>query len=228
MRGLLFSFLSVTVFTASVSADMRAMRNDPVVPNRCSMPSADVFKSNTVQKITYSTLGGKRRGFTHEYPIFRSDARILWQVAKRGRADQATLRRLRANEQLWNAYQDIIDAQRTYEFDFDKEGDVLEALSLMEVTRQMNENNYFLTGGIEYYHERQGRTLGEIDLWLARRSDCTVVAIGEMKLNPRRVSKANKQLERFQNYIWRNQNRDNSARSRFVNIVDSVDRLFGR
>jgi len=86
---------------------------------------------------------------------------------------------------------------------FTNEGDVLELLwpeSLSKTSEPLKtiypETEYFYTGGLEYRHAG-GRTLGELDILIGRRSDCQIIAFGEAKLGIKSLAKARSQLARF-------------------------------
>jgi hypothetical protein len=93
-------------------------------------------------------------------------------------------------------------------FSYSAVGDVLEILSpfgLDSANKSINDSfppsEYYVNGGWEYKRDN-GQTMGELDIIVARKSDCSVVALGESKLTTtkymrKRFSKARSQLKRF-------------------------------
>ena len=100
-------------------------------------------------------------------------------------------------------------------FSFVNEGDVLEVLSPFSVSMddpktEENESvsliseypevDYVITGGLEY-HRANGATVGELDVVVVKKQDCSVIAIGETKLGLRSLGKAKSQLQRFVQFL---------------------------
>lgn len=187
--------VAVSLFSGAAFSDelLWADRVDSRVPVNCRDPQIRDYGS--VQKLYfYSITGGLKAGFTNEVELQRGEATTLWQALKSNQALTGVLSSL---------YDFLEASKQTMGFDFQKEGDVLEALALQDLTRIYPETEYFTTGGISYHNQNAGKfeTVGEVDIVVGRRSDCAVVAVGEAKLGVAQLSHAHQQVSRFVSWI---------------------------
>ncbi len=183
-----------SLFSATSSfADpyFQSTRIDAFVPANCR--NLELRNFNLLGRyITYSVQGACAAGFTHEYPISRQDAQNLWKTLR--------TEALTNTHKLSGNTATLYTAGRQMGFNFEKEGDVLEVLALLQLKQEYPEREYFLTGGLAYGYTG-GAYLGEIDIIVARRSDCDVVAVGESKLGVNERSHALQQLKRFSVFL---------------------------
>ncbi|MCB0348355.1 MAG: hypothetical protein KDD37_05940 [Bdellovibrionales bacterium] len=181
-----FAFSSIT---------FQPMREDLKMPANCVFLTSEDFSENH-DRVIYGIEGAKKKGFTHEFPIQRQEARDLWQALNDDSQSIAVVR----DSQKLSDLKKILDTDgRDMGFDFKKEGDVLEAFALLDLKKQYPDDEYFRTGGYEYHNER-GPTVGELDILVGRRSDCNIIVIGEAKLGYKMIHKAHEQLSRFERF----------------------------
>lgn len=171
-------------------------REDPSVPANCR--NFEMGRFRTVSKWIYFGIEGSRSaGFTHEIQITRKEAATLWEVMKSPTPHkEPQYVQLERNPRLTRILATLMRAAETRGFDFQKEGDVLEALALEQLKAEYPEKHFFMTGGVAY-----GATLasyaGELDIIVGRRSDCGIVALGEAKLGVDQKPHAERQIQRF-------------------------------
>lgn len=203
-------FLTVFVFIFSLVLTLQSLagehftvrRFDRLVPENCRNVEMGFFPNlNQIYFETYGLQGASRLGFTHEVNLHRKEAQKLWEIMKEDKHNSPeTHRYLRKHPNAFKAYNALINAHAYFGFNWQIEGEILEALVLMHLLSEFPEG-YYVTGGIEY-HERRGGTLGEIDIVVARSLDCKVLMIGEAKLG-NNLSKAQRQLNRIRRFISR-------------------------
>lgn len=180
-------------FTASSEAGLRYLRNDPSVPAYCTSVQIENF-TGVDQLFYFGITGARAKGFTHEVTLERQDARDLWIRLKSG-GGGADLR-----SDLVPVFETLRGASATMGFDYENEGEVLEALALLQLRESFPAQDYYFTGGIEYSNPANAskiEVLGELDLVVARKADCGVVAIGEAKLGIKQLGHARSQINRF-------------------------------
>lgn len=195
---MVFILLSGAASSALSDEFLTLTRTDRLVPEHCRDFDLADFGSYT-RYIIYGIEKSKAVGFTHEYPISRGGAGALWNVLK----DQDSRDRLKVpkGEDPARLERDLATIERyapDMGFDFKKEGDVLEVLSLVDLEKEYPSSQYFLTGGIAYRSQEGGNTLGELDVVVGQKSDCLIVAVGESKLGIRQLGHAKSQLRRFE------------------------------
>jgi hypothetical protein len=184
-------FLPWVANTASADQFFHNNRIDATVPANCREMDLRNFYPLS-RFITYSIQGGRAAGFTHEYPISRRDAESLW-ARLRAEAHHGAPK-LTGNAASLYAY------GRQMGFDFENEGEVLELLAILQLRQEYPEREYFLTGSVAY-GEANVSNVGELDIIVARRADCGVVAVGEAKLGVNQRPHANQQLRRFMQFL---------------------------
>jgi hypothetical protein len=196
LRRVMWVLSAVIALQQSVSAAFADQyfentRMDHTVPANCR--EMDLQNFNSLSRfLTYSIQGGRAAGFTHEYPITRREAESLW----------ATLRAMahHANSRVPADIGTLFAIGQQMGFDFENEGEVLELLALLQLKQEYPERDYFFTGGVAY-GEMGVANMGELDIIVARRSDCGVVAVGEAKLGINQRPHALQQLKRFHQFL---------------------------
>ena len=147
-------------------------------------------------------------GFTDEHPVTRSNASTLWKYFKsltHGDEKVDLLKKIKSNKELSRDYAIIKRNYKIQDFNFQNEGEILEVLAIEQLYQEFPENAYFITGGYEYHEKFSHKTIGELDLLVANRGDCSAVAIGEAKLGTRKMlNKAYQQIQRFEDFLIRN------------------------
>ncbi|MCB0364417.1 MAG: hypothetical protein H6624_02235 [Bdellovibrionaceae bacterium] len=217
MNRLMTLVICSVIGAVTASADdnfLHNLRQDLTVPEHCRDTQIDFFQLKGLQTFTYGIEGARDRGFSHEYPIGRRDAQALWEIlrppSKGGHSGGYDAHKKRKEPPPSRSnlvqYLDIIDAYRDQMgFDFGSEGEVLEILAIVALKESFPENEYFITGGVEYHESGDHRTLGELDLVVGRNSSCKVEFVGEAKLGTRMLGKARQQLARFRDFLARNE-----------------------
>ncbi|RYZ71515.1 MAG: hypothetical protein EOP09_04545 [Proteobacteria bacterium] len=199
----LASMLSLTLLASHSSADeyMELTRSDPHVPAHCQ--NVKVAQFSAAQKFfVYGITGAVREGFQYEIDLSRGEATQLWSALKGNLSAPEFLSQVRTDRRnlLANYFDFLTTEGEEMGFDYGKEGDLLEGLALRDLAREYPDSEYFRYGGVEY-HEPGSATMGELDLLVARKSDCAVVAIGEAKLGTGQLSHAKSQLSRIFQFL---------------------------
>jgi hypothetical protein len=197
-RALFFVVLTFSSF-AFAGADFENLREDATVPENCKQLDLNDFQGPH-EIITYGISGAKAVGFTHEYPLSREDANILWVALKNAGSEKFRVETKLASDAELKRNYDLIEANLDMGFDFGSEGEVLEALALIDLRKTYPESEYFHTGGVEYSHGGSA-ALGELDVIVGRRSDCHIVVVGEAKLGVSQLYHAQSQMARFDHFI---------------------------
>lgn len=201
------AFLFVTWFASFqvfASPFFTPLRDDLNVPHRCRDMKLS-FYSFPAEKVFVGRKGATTMGFTMEYPIARDHATILWKYFRSvvlGNPNNSLKNKIFSNQTLKRDH-DIIEANyREHGFDFTNEGEILELLVIEDLYEEFPENEYYITGGVEYHEEYSPKTIGEVDLFVGRRSTCESVVVGEVKLGTQKMlSKAKQQISRFENFL---------------------------
>ena len=180
------------------------MRRDRTVPEHCRQTHLeDFFVNDQLFFFTYSSRGGKKRGYTYEYPLHRDDVDRLHHLVQRqkqnGRPDQNTLK----DPQMVKAWDEVVVNYEPMGFPLINLGETMEILAIVDLVNAFEESDYFITGSVGYQYRGKGGLQGELDVVIARRSDCRVEAIGEVKMGIHRLGKAKQQLRRFQQFLSR-------------------------
>lgn len=191
----------------ATDAYFKNLKEDKKVPAHCQSTVINYFSDTTIDVFTFGLEGAADRGFTFEYELNREQARFLWEIFLNNNHNSRKLHQRLRNEPNLSASYDILRANQSLRnFDFKKEGDVLELLALewlqVELDRRYGHAKYFIHGSVEY-HPPGRNTMGELDLLIARTSDCKVVGFGESKLGFGGLGKARRQLKRFQGFMQR-------------------------
>lgn len=170
------------------------LRNDRSIPSHCSETGKDFF-SGTPNTFTFGSKGARSHGFDFEHRISRKGAGTLWNYF-RGKVSRRDVEKAAKKEPtLLQDLRALEDNKRAMDFSFASEGEILELLAILKLSRRYSPATYYITGSVAY--QRPGsRRMGELDVVIGRRSDCHVVSVGEVKLG-RRLGKAKKQLRRF-------------------------------
>jgi hypothetical protein len=171
------------------------IRQDRTMPAHCVNLTAEDF-SEPSKRVIYGIEGYKNKGFSHEIPLERQEARDLWHAMN---GDRTSLDVVASSEELSKFKETLETAGVQMGFDYGKEGDVLEALALLDLEKEYPSKDYFHTGGYEYSNGR-GPVVGELDVLVGRRSDCNIIVVGEAKLGHKMLNKAHSQLNRFENF----------------------------
>lgn len=213
LLGLLTLLLSYTSFAAVFKSD----RFFPQTPAHCQKVKPSHFKEAPLTFI-YGSEGATRRGFDLEFPIARANARTAWHILKDGKVTRRERARAQEKSLRLLKYVDLLHSEGPkMEFNFSSEGEILEVLVISNIQKQPREffhfleqasgrrfhpQDFYVFGSVGY--SRLGdRRLGELDLIIARKSNCEVVAIGEVKLGHRGLGKARRQMQRFINFYNR-------------------------
>lgn len=205
MIGLLFSVL--TVMPSWASQHFTPLRFDQSVPEHCQDMKIQ-FYSLPAQTMIIGRKGAVEMGYTLEYPIDRGHAQILWRFFRKkvqGEVNQSLLSKIKKHPDMKRDYEIINSIYQEQGFEFINEGEILEALVINHLYSEFPENHYYITGGVKYHDNPQSLTIGEIDLFIGLREDCSSVVIGEVKLGryvP--LKKARHQLERFEDFLLDN------------------------
>lgn len=201
--GIILSLL-LSVHAAFASPYFTTIRSDQNVPKQCRDFQLNFF-SFPIEKFFVGRKGALSMGFTFEYPIERSNARVLWMYFRSvtlGEEDTNLLAKIKNNPRLERDYEIILRNYQGQGFDFEAEGEILEILAIEALYKEFPENMYFITGGVEYHEEYSPMTIGELDLYVGRRDDCTSIAVGEAKLGrTKTLKKAKEQINRFGNFL---------------------------
>ncbi|MCM2324703.1 MAG: hypothetical protein NDJ90_15700 [Oligoflexia bacterium] len=176
-------------------------RFDPSVPENCRKLELQHF-SEVAEIVLVGLAGARKERFSHEYPLEREDANTLWlALSSRGAASDELMSSIHSNRELRRLYELLLEIGPQMGFNFEKEGDVLEALALHMLKSDFPDGQFFLTGGVAYGERSRNAVYGELDIIAARRSDCKVVAIGETKLGVTQAKHARNQLKRFLDFV---------------------------
>ncbi len=196
--GVLVLFASA-ITPGLADENLRALRDDPSVPAHCTDVRKASFRS--LEQIVYFGIDGSlAKGFSHEVDLDRGDASRLWGYLKAEHGKPSV------KKELQPLYETLLNAADRFGFTYKAEGEVLEALAILKLLELYPESDYYVTGGISYLNNAsRGRyeTLGELDLVVARRSDCAVVVVGEAKLGISQLAHAREQITRFRDWIRR-------------------------
>lgn len=201
-----FCFVGFLASIASLNAHsdeyMDLLREDPNVPVHCRDVRIQSF-ATARNYFVYGVTGATRVGFSNEINLARDEASRLWGALKNGTSESAFLGQIRPDRRalLSDYFRFLTNGGVRMGFDFGKEGDVLEALALRDLERFYPANEFFNFGGIEYHNAGGHGAIGELDLVVARRSDCSVVAVGEAKLGVGQLSHAKNQLGRIFEFV---------------------------
>ena len=202
LRAPFLSILFAVSFGSSALADQyfETLRYNSTTPAHCQEFDIDFF-SEPVTWVTYGVLGATEVGFTNEYPIQRHEAGQAWRYLRSQRFTGKTqYPELNTDRMLY--FLNLLEQARQHMgYTYSVEGEILEALALIDLHRYYDPNQYFFTGSIAYSRGAGSSTMGELDIIVARKSDCHVVLIGESKLGKHRLSKAKSQLQRFHNFM---------------------------
>lgn len=198
-----FGLAAALIGWPSAYADQyfRPHRFDQTVPEHCREMNIEYF-DGPFQDVTVGISGAAGRGFTHEVPIRRDQANVLWHVFKeraRNSRNYAAETYMVKDPSLEPFYRMIEANYRQMGFTFGSEGDVLELLSLVYMQSVYPPSQYYHTGGYGYFwHSRE---VGELDMIVGHRSNCEVVVVGQAKLGVGSAGAAWEQIERFKNFV---------------------------
>lgn len=202
--------LSLIVFSTQLWAfpEFNNLRIDNTVPEKCQEMDMSFYQL-PMEYFYVGRDGALGMGFTFEYPIKRSDATLLWRYFKKAAAGTHDIDLFKKIKQKPHLKEDFDIINSTYVeqgYDFSNEGEILESLAIHKLYQEFPSNEYFITGGIEY-REAGGPTIGELDIYVARKDNCESVALGETKLGKKKtLNKAKEQIQRFGSFL-----RDNHA-----------------
>jgi hypothetical protein len=183
--------------SAAENPDFRSTRRDLGVPEHCRNLSPVYFHALVEDDLYFGTEGAVARGFTDEVRLERADATQLWNQL-RGKSENAI------SKHLAPRLAELEEARDEMGFSYKAEGEVLEALALRQLRERYPESEYFTTGGYTYLKPANAgkfETIGELDVIVGRRSDCSIVRIGEAKLGAKQLGHAHEQLRRFRSWL---------------------------
>jgi hypothetical protein len=187
------SFL-FTSFNTQAGEYLSEFRQDSLTPSHCKFFKIERF-ARAQEWFVYGIEGSTQRGFDYEVPINRNEANWLWKAFQDGSSPRNWPAEVTREVEMIKEHKDPMG------FNFKAEGDVLELLAILDLEERYPESHYYHTGGVAYHEAGRGRIIGEIDLIVADRRTCDVVAVGESKLGMRSLSHARDQLRRFQSFL---------------------------
>jgi hypothetical protein len=106
-------------------------------------------------------------------------------------------------------YQDIESVLQDYYFEFENQGDILEAITLKQLRDEFPAHEYTVLSGANYrlywkdkYGKMDSTSKGELDFVVIRNSDDVVIRVGEAKSNiAEGLEIAVEQKQRFLDYL---------------------------
>lgn len=159
----------------------------------------DFSNSENAEFFTYGVRGAKRHGFTNEMNISRRQVRYLWWIIQ-NKIDGVTEDVVRhRGESFKKNYESLLASEKAFNFRWQTEGEILEALVLMKLRKEYSPRHYSILGGVVYFDKKHD--IGEIDFTVVKKSSREVVAFGEVKLGHNSLSKAKKQLRRIKTFL---------------------------
>lgn len=192
------SLLFVFIFSSFVFANadyMRPLRQDLSIPAACRSLDVHNFDPDELEYVTFSIEGAEKKGFTYEYPISRGEATQLWKYMKN--FIQTGVLPHPSSARLAGFFGILVQNYDQMDFDFQSEGEVLEALAIIQLRSELSDE-YYVTGSLQY----AAKTAGELDVVVGRKADCGVEIVGEAKLNIKKLNHAKSQLQRFKSFIY--------------------------
>ncbi len=202
--------LLVFLFNQFAASDpyLENLKNDTSVPEHCRETELNDFsvKDLGIFTVSITSTRGPTR-FTFEYPIKRHHAHSLWGVMKNYVKNEvlspSDKNLVNSNEELKRNFNVLKNNYKTRGFSFGSEGEILELLAHVALQKQFNsgKTGVFVTGSVEYRRFQSGQVLGELDVVIADKEDCKVLAYGEAKLGTHRASKAWGQVQRFMDFL---------------------------
>jgi hypothetical protein len=206
-QGVVMVFFTAWMLVVNLgwaSPHFTTLRDDLSVPEHCRDMKLSFYQLPP-EKIYVGREGALDMGFTMEYPIKREDARTLWHYFKgltEGKDDYSLYRKIQDNPDLKRDYDVIINNYLEQDFDFQAEGEILEALAIADLYREFPSNHFYITGGVTYHKPNNSQTIGEVDLFVGLKDTCEAILVGEVKLGRKKsLSKAKQQLGRFENFL---------------------------
>ncbi len=202
---LLILLISLLAYPSASHASMLLQRSVRDIPEHCrSMEPIHFSRGFSKILMSVEDLPADIKGVqTLEFPYSREDIHILWRYlrARAGSSSGAGLMSpLAQNPSLGPTLEKIINSHEDHGIDFRAEGDVLEIMGLLHFEEEYPANEYFVFSGLAY-GKSNTQILGELDLIVARRSDCQVVLIGEAKANGHSLKEGYSQLQRFEKWL---------------------------
>lgn len=179
---------------------MKVNRIDRHAP--CSCKPFNVMQFNDSQ-IDYFIEGIQRtKGADIHFDLDRDDARTLWYALNENKtpATRNNARNQIKNNKVISYYDSLVQMKDLYGFNFISEGEILEALVILELEDKFPKDLFFVTGGISYYSHDNRPVTGELDLVVYETATCSVVSVGEAKLT-RGTNKAREQIARFRQFL---------------------------
>lgn len=194
--------LLVTVFIYQVGAsEIVHLRHDLTIPDECNYNEVSDFFASDLKYFTYSRTGNKGSKFDFSYDISREEIRQLWSIFRSGDQDSGRAMSWKnSSERKKKIFMAIYNHFEKMDFDFNDEGQVLEILTLVKIKKSLKDDMY-ITGSVAYSGNRTSNRIGELDIVVGYKKDCTIAYVGEVKVNPRRVGHAKSQLARFKRFI---------------------------
>lgn len=219
----LFLAVVVATFTNSAFADQffETKRYSSLTPSHCQEFNIEYFNGPLVW-VTYSVHGAVENGFTNGVDLSRHEAAQAWRFLRdftyKGPDARWPISMTPRGDKLLSTLENM---RQQMGFTYGSEGEILEAIALLDLANYYDPAHYFFTGGIEY-SRGSGRVMGELDIIVARKSDCKVMVVGETKLGLHRLSKAHKQLARFRHFVVNNIHRKKDFRKPSKRKVEPV------
>lgn len=191
-------------FNLTSSSKMKVVRIDRHVPCECKPIAVSQFNE---REINYFIEGIKStKGADIKLDLHRGEATLLWKALNTNytKEQQDIARAQIAKDKKLSDYILQIDIYKDlHGFDFNSEGEVLEALAILDMEERYPVQNFFSTGGISYFNRLGENVIGELDIVVFERASCTVISVGEAKLS-RSTSKARQQIARFRKFLKSN------------------------
>ncbi|MCB0392121.1 MAG: hypothetical protein KDD58_12580 [Bdellovibrionales bacterium] len=201
-----FIYTIAILFTSTVFADDRFenLRYDQLIPEHCQKVKLADFAEDLLY-FTVSIDDAQDNGFDYAYPIKRRAVTQIWKKALGAKAwgnmQPQNTNIVHPQEPTQDAYQTVMAHAPLMDFDLSSEGEILEILGTLFLYDEMSYNNFFITGSVAYKASAHSRVIGELDFIVADKTSCEIFAIGEAKLNNRKLGYAKKQLHRFQGFL---------------------------
>ncbi|MBT4762429.1 MAG: hypothetical protein HOO06_12075 [Bdellovibrionaceae bacterium] len=184
------------------------LKDDKTVPQHCKTTVLSHFDVSALEMFTISLKAKNGRSrFTFQYPLNRGNANYLWYVmksyVKNGSISDQDKTHIAKSEELTKNFNALMDSHKVRGFRFGSEGEVLELLAHVALQKSFDADNLnvFVTGSLQYREFKGSSAMGELDVLIADKDTCKVLAYGEAKLGVHRSSKAWSQVHRFERFL---------------------------
>ena len=200
MKFLICLLISFLVSSSLFAVDFEINSPSASDINWLQRVTFDFSNSQNAEFFTYGVKGAVRHGFTHQIDITRREARYLWWIMQNKMHDTVTEDVISRRRDIFKKhYETLLASEKTFNFTWQTEGEILEALVLMKLRKDYSPRHYSILGGVSYFDKKHD--IGEIDFTVVKKSNQEVVAFGEVKLGHQSLSKAKKQLKRIKMFL---------------------------